>query len=778
MAVTVNTSLAQKVTCVNDGGSPTIVPEDRINDNYCDCPLTGADEPETAACAGSRHWPGRAGNVADGERYVLTMNNGMSTLVPMPNSHSSSLLWHSPVLFTCPQQPGLKLSLSKINDGICDCCDGADEGSGKCPDDCQAILAEARRQRQALQDAFTAGSKQRQKDLDEYAALVEQSKQTLEIKGTELNTVQTSRSESEEALKSTKVTWIKTRLEDYQTRVKALFGTSESAPLPDLRDLLDPLTTTELQNLIVHSCQIAGEIFVTSKHQTCSPLRLAGLAAGVRWEHETYTLTKVSEDTLESWADVMYYNIHNPGSEKWHFGEISAGTTNGRRRLDDYDYEEDFDEDMHGDYDPDDFEENDEEKYDEQHNNRRFSGKADEGKDGDSDQRQTQTLWVKEQPFSVPRVRFLTQTDTLLENLDKLTTDVKREESDEETPEPQTGFDPMAAPLLRSQITRRRDAIEKGFTYAVSARVLLQELDDRDILRSLLYGVWYHGKLSAWHMWQVYQSVIPELGGTVADAESCRAVWACPPVAATRKLGREQVTLPPAFFVQVADEHCRLMAAKGTDATTSCKVDDGTIPSEITDGMYGYYAVEPRSSEDVANVLFHGLPWEEDTSNEYAQLQKLMDIVEDLGNQESDLEQEISRIKNEMGQNDDASNKYGTNGELYSLRNTCLEMPAGKYVYELCLFKSSKQKEGNQSGGTDLGRWSGSSVSENGQRVLSWENGAKCWNGPKRSAWAYLTCGATTQIISADEPETCKYVFEVESHIACDEAYRLQNNLE
>jgi hypothetical protein len=34
------------------------IPANRINDDYCDCPLTGADEPNTSACAGSSDWPG------------------------------------------------------------------------------------------------------------------------------------------------------------------------------------------------------------------------------------------------------------------------------------------------------------------------------------------------------------------------------------------------------------------------------------------------------------------------------------------------------------------------------------------------------------------------------------------------------------------------------------------------------------------------------------------------------------------------------------------------
>jgi len=69
-------------------------------------------------------------------------------------------------------------------------------------------------------------------------------------------------------------------------------------------------------------------------------------------------------------------------------------------------------------------------------------------------------------------------------------------------------------------------------------------------------------------------------------------------------------------------------------------------------------------------------------------------------------------------------------------------------------------------------------IEEDGSRVMKWENGAKCWNGPKRSATVYVTCGPETKLISADEPDTCCYVFEIESHIACDEAYKTKMGLD
>ena len=37
---------------------PVVISADRINDGYCDCPLTGEDEPNTSACSGSDSWTG------------------------------------------------------------------------------------------------------------------------------------------------------------------------------------------------------------------------------------------------------------------------------------------------------------------------------------------------------------------------------------------------------------------------------------------------------------------------------------------------------------------------------------------------------------------------------------------------------------------------------------------------------------------------------------------------------------------------------------------------
>lgn len=70
----------------------------KINDDYCDCPLDGSDEPGTNAC-----------------------NNGIFYCeVPSKNFPA-------------------KIASFKVNDGVCDCCDGSDEWSSgiiTCPKRC------------------------------------------------------------------------------------------------------------------------------------------------------------------------------------------------------------------------------------------------------------------------------------------------------------------------------------------------------------------------------------------------------------------------------------------------------------------------------------------------------------------------------------------------------------------------------------------------------------------------------------------------------------------
>ncbi|XP_053678422.1 uncharacterized protein LOC128728802 [Anopheles nili] len=97
---------ALKFRCL---GSRKEIPWHWVNDDYCDCPEDGSDEPSTNACAQGRFYC----------RFQKRHNTGRGKDQSVPSG------W--------------------INDGVCDCCDGSDEwltragssSASHCPNVCK-----------------------------------------------------------------------------------------------------------------------------------------------------------------------------------------------------------------------------------------------------------------------------------------------------------------------------------------------------------------------------------------------------------------------------------------------------------------------------------------------------------------------------------------------------------------------------------------------------------------------------------------------------------------
>mmetsp|Transcript_18197 Transcript_18197/g.30991 ORF Transcript_18197/g.30991 Transcript_18197/m.30991 type:complete len:337 (-) Transcript_18197:3950-4960(-) len=90
-------------TCSEATSDPSLSWE-LLNDGFCDCPGTGFDEPGTAACAGF-----------------------------LPSKTKT---------FYCGVDHDIYIFPSRVGDGVCDCCDGSDEKSGVCKNDCKSIISE------------------------------------------------------------------------------------------------------------------------------------------------------------------------------------------------------------------------------------------------------------------------------------------------------------------------------------------------------------------------------------------------------------------------------------------------------------------------------------------------------------------------------------------------------------------------------------------------------------------------------------------------------------
>lgn len=93
---------APTFTCPGSGEESGIVLQaSQINDDFCDCTVTGADEPGTSACSG----------------IVAFVPDA-----PLTHSTPTDKFW-------CVNKgyKGRYIPTSQVQDGVCDCCDGSDE---------------------------------------------------------------------------------------------------------------------------------------------------------------------------------------------------------------------------------------------------------------------------------------------------------------------------------------------------------------------------------------------------------------------------------------------------------------------------------------------------------------------------------------------------------------------------------------------------------------------------------------------------------------------------
>lgn len=120
---------------------------------------------------------------------------------------------------------------------------------------------------------------------------------------------------------------------------------------------------------------------------------------------------------------------------------------------------------------------------------------------------------------------------------------------------------------------------------------------------------------------------------------------------------------------------------------------------------------------------------------------------------------------------------FGPESEFHHLDGKCLELRVKQYIYEVCPFASSKQKEGHQS--TSLGSWSGFE-DRDGAKVMKFTGGQTCWQGPARSLTVLLRCGSEDQLISVEEPSKCVYEIVMQTPAVChqEHAQVLRLNLE
>lgn len=793
----------ETITCSGGwaGDSQQIIPKAWINDGYCDCPYDGKDESNTNACSGSSNWPGVAASVAAG----------------LPETGAND--------FSCPQQKNLVLPASRVHDGICDCCDGTDEeGYTSCPDVCDEVLRAEREVLAKITNEFLIGSRKRAMDLVQFSErraseLVEVSKLEQELKNCNNDIELIEGTEIVELKRS----YVRSRMATMKDKVVA----SQMAT-----DLLAGLEDSELEDLIVHLCQLSGEIAkangdTAADDDTCAALRIAAMDMGLSWnDHEDFEHYETSMagkvNMTRSMMNIVFNNAMDANSKggspalpplRWK--EVHSGKKRNKRRRrldevleddfmeDEWDVHDDaFDHDYHDDHD--DFEDRHRDRDLERHRNRNEhhdSGLLEASGDAVGKEREILEK-IQDSMFSTTRAKFLEQSQQIIDKVNKILDTPSTEDDDETDAEVEEGtesgdrteaqsdeseavsaspstIDPAAYGMVRNKLREKQSIIKKGFRWAASSELLfafssLSESSEK--LKRLAIGTIFYGQISSIQVWQILLAILPEYNASsISDKENtCASPWVdyCPPTQVRTMLGTEY---PPSFLIDVAKTFCDEEALKfgrdGNDAP-ECSDSIDTI-AESTLDLFGYTIPRRRNQEnDPLHSMFApiiSLPIDAEG------LESLEDTKEKLEAKKTDLTRSINDIWKAIGGKD--GTELGRDGELHSIANECFEIVAGKYTYSACIFGKAQQKDGSSK--TNLGKFKGieyvdsdDSAGHTHTRILKWENGARCWNGPDRSATVHMKCGSKHKLISADEPDTCRYVFEMESYIACDESYK------
>uniref|UniRef100_A0A0K0G0D5 Glucosidase 2 subunit beta n=1 Tax=Strongyloides venezuelensis TaxID=75913 RepID=A0A0K0G0D5_STRVS len=154
--------------------------------------------------------------------------------------------------------------------------------------------------------------------------------------------------------------------------------------------------------------------------------------------------------------------------------------------------------------------------------------------------------------------------------------------------------------------------------------------------------------------------------------------------------------------------------------------------------------------------------YDEETKAAIADADKYREKIREISDKMNTQEDSIRNVEKFLEIN------FGEDKAWASLFKKCFEITQKQYVYKVCLFERTSQKDSNGYGETSLGNWENWLEQDtNPFKIQSYTNGQSCWNGPNRSTKVVTECGQETELVDATEPSKCEYVFTLKSPIAC-----------
>ena len=147
---------------------------------------------------------------------------------------------------------------------------------------------------------------------------------------------------------------------------------------------------------------------------------------------------------------------------------------------------------------------------------------------------------------------------------------------------------------------------------------------------------------------------------------------------------------------------------------------------------------------------------------EYAEAREAKKAWSAANTEIKDLEKDLELVENVLTMD------FGEKDVFAAMFEECYSTEIGKYEYEFCPFGKAQQKEGSSS--TNLGKFKGFGYNDKREVKMVFDEGQKCWNGPKRSVTITFECSVENAIVYVNEPSTCTYVMTFETPLACAQA--------
>uniref|UniRef100_A0A183BT42 PRKCSH_1 domain-containing protein n=1 Tax=Globodera pallida TaxID=36090 RepID=A0A183BT42_GLOPA len=159
------------------------------------------------------------------------------------------------------------------------------------------------------------------------------------------------------------------------------------------------------------------------------------------------------------------------------------------------------------------------------------------------------------------------------------------------------------------------------------------------------------------------------------------------------------------------------------------------------------------------------------------QTRQLIEKAEEARKEYNEIADKVSDLERTVRDSESFLNvEFGADNAWAPMKGQCAELTTTQYVYILCMFDRTVQKERNGHAEISLGHWGKWAGPEDGNKFKAqlYEHGQTCWNGPERSTFVQFECGEELQLVDASEPSKCEYHFLAKSPTACADPEELK----